>query len=545
MTPRRAPQVMVEVVLEIDDDPAPSGPFEPIAPAGRPGTGPGWGAPRSGADADVEDAGWADAGDAEPGAHTRRDTAAEHRAARRATRHRRRTVAGIAAAAVLVAGVNVVEAAREQRRNELLAALPGTVAGLAEPLTVSWETTVVPTDGIAHDLVISAEGAGRLGELVAIDVATGERRWSVPRGSSGTADWCEGGIGTLEEPLVLCWRNASVLPGVVGAEAFVSPRLVVLDAADGSIVAEHVRDVPAAGHGVVDGDLVAATRDGSSVRVVRLDPVTLEERWSVDLPLVAQLVDGSFSAFLRVDDHGVVLTGPTTVVLDADDGSTLAEWHVDPDAPGVSTWVTTQILTGADVVTTDRGFAAWDQVVDGVRGPVGRWYAPDGTPGPAIEGFLAEPEVTDGSAPDVVLLRDAAGTELSGVDVTTGEVRWTVEMGTHVLLRREGEVVVAEVDGLRALDLTSGEERWRVVTPGLDPAVGTVTDGRQVVVAVRDGGRWVLQAVELDDGRTIWTAAAPPWFAPEDSPPTLGATVLGEVAGHVLIGRGGILVGLA
>ena len=494
---------MVEVVLETDGEDAAGGPVRRT---------------RRVADAAPDDAG---------------------SAAGRGRRRRRATLVALLAVGVVTAA-NVAETVREDRRDALLAAMPGTVGDLDAPLTVRWESAVVPTSGLAGELVLSADGTGADGRLVAVDVRTGEERWSVPRGSSGAVDWCEGAVGDSARPLVLCWRAALVTRDVGGDATFEPTRMVLLDARDGSVVAEHERDLPAAGHGVVGGDVVVADRDRRTVTVARVDPRTNTTRWSVEVPLEAQLADGSYSAFLQVTEEIITVAGPTTVVLDADDGTELMTWHAD----GVAL-TGTQGTSGADVVATGRGFGVWTGIADGRRTPEGRWYALDGTPGPALDGFVAEPDVDDGALPEIVLLRDPDATTLTAVDVATGGPLWSTPLdGGRAVLRREGAVVLAAEGVLRAVDLRTGQPRWSAEVPGLRPEVGSVTDGRSVVVAARQGGRWVLQAVRLDDGVLGWTAAAPPTTADDDAPPTLGTAALVQVAGQVLYGRGGELAGL-
>ncbi|MBX9246152.1 PQQ-like beta-propeller repeat protein [Actinotalea ferrariae] len=456
------------------------------------------------------------------------------------SRRRRVLVTGSVVVAVGAAGVaGVVEDRRAQERAEALAAIPGVVASFDEPVEVAWRASTALGATSAGDLLLRWQERAEGLELQAVDVATGTERWTAERVAGSGVDWCEGSAGDDDAPVVVCWRvspSYTTLPD--GAVMTHEGTLVALSAEDGSVVAEHPLDLPSSGYGVLDGDVVLGYRDGSTVRAVRLDPVTGAQTWAREVPLTARQVDGSYSAWLTVDDGLVVVHGATTAVL-SPDGDVLGTWDaVDSDAAGFS-----EAQQGAQVDVTPTGFGVWPQALAGTGASTGTWYDRSGEVIAAVDGFLAEPEVTDGSAAHVLLTAPRTRFDLMATDLTTGETLWTVPLeGGEVLVRRDGVAVAADGRRVFAVEVVTGEERWSVPVPGVRPDLGSVTDGERVLVMAQHDGRWVLRAVALD-GIPLWSVAVPASAAmPEVVPPDTPA--LWSIDGRVVTANGQVLVGL-
>nr|MBA2543288.1 PQQ-binding-like beta-propeller repeat protein [Deltaproteobacteria bacterium] len=137
--------------------------------------------------------------------------------------------------------------------------------------------------------------------------------------------------------------------------------------------------------------------------------------------------------------------------------------------------------------------------------------------------------------------------------------QWAVSVGGNIVLGtpvvKAGIVVVGVWDlgagdrgGLVALDLATGEEKWRAITPyavRAAPAIGTLVDvegaGRDVVVAALENGE--LRAFSLADGVPRWTydlsdgvesLASALWASPAIEGDTVYASVQGRLAAVAL-----------
>lgn len=186
--------------------------------------------------------------------------------------------------------------------------------------------------------------------------------------------------------------------------------------------------------------------------------------------------------------------------------------------------VTLQRSTGRGGARADDVVAAYDAGTGADRWQLG-WPATNG------DGRLVP-------TPDGPLLVVVGGTtaSLAGVDTGTGRVLWCADDGHQAartsVLAGADRVLVAVQDGrdshLRALDPSTGEERWRTDYEDHNQLVGPAVAGGVVVVhAVPDGGGTsLLHAYDLADGQLRWTAPA--------DPPSLlaGGTAVALVAAH-------------
>lgn len=521
---RATGHAMVDVELEVEEDGAPSA--LALVAAGSPHHGVVHEVPAV--------PGATSAGDGPPAA-----AGSAPSSPRRRLRRRVAVVATLAVVATAACVATVVEERRERERAAELAGLEGVVEPFAEPVGVTWRASTALGSTTADDLVLRWQETPSGLELQAVDSATGVARWSAPRGPGDGVDWCDGAAEADGTPVVVCWR-VSPAEGTEQdgeAETF-EGALVLLDAQDGGVVAEHPMALPSSGYGVLDGDVVLGYRDGGAARVVRLDAAAGTAVWEREVPLTARQVDGSYSAWLTVDAGLVLVQGATTVVLTAE-GDLLGTWDaVDTDAAGFS-----EAQQGVQVDATAEGFGVWPQSLDRTGASDGTWYDRDGAVVAQVEGFLAEPPVSDGSAPHVLLTAPGTRFDLDATDLRTGERLWSVPLeGGAVLVRRDGAAVAADGRRVFAVDLVTGEERWSVPVPGVRPDLGSVTDGERVLVLAQDGG-WTLQAVGLD-GLPLWRMPLPASVAmPDVMPP--GTPALWAIGTRAVTTNGQVLVGLA
>lgn len=406
--------------------------------------------------------------------------------------------------------------------------LPGAVAALDRPLEAVWEVEAPVGATVAGDLVVVLAPFGADEVLRAVEAATGTTRWTAPRqgGDDGLA-WCRDEAGPADAPVTVCWR---VLDRDRG-------RVVAVDPGTGDVLHESAAPLPAAGYGVVDGDVVTGHEHDGSLVVRRLDPVSGRELWRRE----RVLTDGAGLFTTRVEvAHGLVLVhGPVPWVLDPADGALVGAWEETSLAAD-------EVLLRSparDLRAAPHGFGVWPEVVAGRRSPVGTWYSRDGRELVRLDGFLAEPELSDGSVPEVVLTSSRDG--VRATDVATGEDLWHHRGAHGVLVRADGAVVLAEPDRLVAVDLVGGTPAWTAAVPGAEPAAGVVTDGVHVVVPAYAAGRWLLAAVGIRDGAVAWTAALPPAVATVvPAGGGEGGPWLHAVGDRVVVGGQGRVVGL-
>lgn len=396
------------------------------------------------------------------------------------------------AAAGLVAVLVVADVAREPAGPAdpgRYADVPGVVAALPDPVVERWRLPV--TDGVwpAADAVVTADAD----RVRALDGATGAVRWSVALPDEVvTPPQCPYTAGGGRD------RSAVVCFVHTGAGTHDDPRVArfgVVGTAQGTLLRQ--LSVPLlVGSAQVDDDLVVMALRGSGVTVSRHDLVGGAEVWRTDLPGIVPGADGlAFDAA-----EGLVwAVGRTTVVLAADDGRELRRLvsRADP----LASWAAVRV-----VPRPGEGFGLWSAPGRG------RWFAPDGTPGPELDGAPVLPAVQDGSTPGVLLLRSADGARLRAVDTATGRERWSRPAPQRVLLRLGGRLAVSGGGRLTAVDTATGRDVWSTrLAPGDRPDVGqTLTDGVRVLVRGTDGrGRGRLTAYSLDTGASLWQSTLP------------------------------------
>lgn len=132
----------------------------------------------------------------------------------------------------------------------------------------------------------------------------------------------------------------------------------------------------------------------------------------------------------------------------------------------------------------------------------------------SLEGRPFEPAVSDGTPPGVLLVRAGGGLggvsgDVAGVDATTGAELWR----THVVgqpepvVRAAGTLLVTGSGRVIALDVATGTVRWDSATSGW--AALPVSDGRTVLVRAQAPDGAELVAVDIGSGETRWRTPVP------------------------------------
>lgn len=407
-------------------------------------------------------------------------------------------------AAVVVVGLVVTQLALDRQAEARLARLgsvPGVVAPLDAGVTELWRATEdVPTDLWEVDglLLGTVPGPGLGVRVVGLDTATGRTQWSTPLvapEAAGPGDddiWGSAscvaperppGEGVLACTAVSRWTSSPSEPrGVVPRDV----HLVVVEARSGDVLLS--REVaPRSSVGTVDGDvLLASLTTENHARLDRLDPVTGTVDWTFTSPdPVRQAGDRA--------ERGLVATavrGDRVALF-----TWTRSWLLEPDGTPAHDPVDGIAIdeVGDDVVVAhvdDTGLAGHWTVTQDVVDPSGAVVA-------RLDGPPLAVSVDDGSADDLLVgYRQAEG-----------------RIGT-------------QVEGLVAVGLDDGRERWQLPVPGDGEGTESGTVGADALLV---DGRLVLPtpglltAVDASTGRTLWSAQAPRWTG--DAPVTDGRVV--------------------
>ncbi|WP_273652818.1 PQQ-binding-like beta-propeller repeat protein [Cellulomonas fimi] len=391
-----------------------------------------------------------------------------------ARRWRRPALVAGAGAAVVVVGLAVVQGVADARVRAVdarIAALPGALGEVGdslEPLWTPdeawWPTTT--SGGAAIGTALQPDGSTA---LVALDVDTGEQRWSatvapaVPGAELSEARCVPPeGEGVPEPATMVCFAtDARQSFGSIDPDAAWRPgtwsRLTVVDLRDGTVVAAHDLDEPAL-HAAVLRDVTALLRldDGGHVVLTAIDPVSGAEAWRYRHPTVLPGArDDRWSWVTEAAGHAVVQTPLDTLVIDP-------AGRPRDDVRGIELWAGTFLQApheGRTVV---------------VRA---------GRPDLEVLGDFAARQLDDGSLPGLEV--SSGGGWVYGWDADSGEQRWEVELDVGQIwaaLVLDGSVHVATRTGVAALDGGTGEVLWSYdLAPGTTPSQ-VLTDGPHVLV---------------------------------------------------------------
>lgn len=440
---------------------------------------------------------------------------------RRSVRLARRVGVGALLVVVVVTSLVVV---RLRAAGPDVTSLAGAAPSLVGPLEETWRVDVPHGWSVVDDLLLTTARDPAGLSVQAYDVVSGEPRWSLGLPSGTTVAQCPVGVDGADGRLVVCQAFGALVPrpGPGRGSAQDPGRLLLVSATDGTVRQDLPLGSEHLGFGEVAGDLVVAHVAGAGVDVVRQDVAEGDVVWRVQVPLRDALAVPATRLVTR--DGAVLVTGPTTALLDPSDGGTVGLWHaVDRRSHDV---------TRPEVTLAPHGFGV--RTDGGARAATTTWYSTDGTLIGSFDGAVSEPATTDGSAPEVVLLATSGWGALRGLDVGRGEALWSVDLDEgHPVLRFEGRVLLAGQGGLRALDLRTGREVWRAAADALDD-VQPVTDGSFLLATgTALGVGRSISAVSLRDGSLLWRTAMPE-----------GGESLRVVAGHVVAVGPDVVIGL-
>lgn len=439
----------------------------------------------------------------------RRPTASPDEPGRRRTR-RPVLVAAAALVAVLVAAGAVAQAVVTSRERERIAAVagrPGVVGLLDGPVRVLDErrdaTLLYDSARTSTGLWVRVDEEEDGEEVArATDPLTGATAWEAPLVPGGGLTEVPGGEvltsrGTcrtlgVDATRVVCLADDGVSlvgRGTLTQQAPTTTRVVVLDAADGSLVTDLSG---AAGDPLVSGTLEV------------LD----------DLVVLAGTTGGEARVRALTADGTLAWDASFPVTTTTAFGATV-ELHVTADAVGVVTTDALRLLDATGTVRREVPLTAGEAVL-GAAGDAVVVGSTDGSsllarPGSAerVPGLFLQPTVDAAVAPGLVLTADGSTLHAWRPD---GTAVWSVEQrvtdGGAALL--PDRVLVGYGTQVVARDAATGDELWS--TPGLLPQAGLVTDGRQLLVLAPladDSRPQVVAALDLADGDVAWRVTLP------------------------------------
>lgn len=420
------------------------------------------------------------------------------------------------AAVAVVAGLAVVGALAwsadrraQDARQAALDAVPGLAPSLAEPLVERWRVEDAVPLATAGDVVVL--DALPVPRLRGVRVGDGAEVWRRDLGDDAVcgaaAPPVPGALGqlvrspALAADRVVCVDGSSVLraDGTVTGPGAVT----VLDARTGAVLAELALEVPVLGAEVAGADLVVAFAAGTDVVVQRRPADLSAPSWSTTLPGLLPEVQEAGWVFRVLD--GLVRVGAV--------GSPPLSLATGEPTPGA---VREDVLyaVGADLPAGAR--VEWDLDLR-ARAVRVRLLGGDGVVRVDVPGAPWLAPVRDGSVPGVLPVRRAtsvldlggAGSgELVGLDVATGDDRWSAGRlpGVQPLVHLDGLVVAAGAGSALGLDVATGRVVWRADGGYAAPPAG-LTDGETVLVL--EAAAPALVALDVRSGVERWSVPVP------------------------------------
>ena len=410
-----------------------------------------------------------------------------------------------AAAAVLAAGVQLGSNALERAADGRVAALPGAVDPVGDSVEILWQsvpgTAALAGGLVAHDalhaVAVAPDGSV---SYDALDLRTGDRLWSTPlRGpdpaqtdplypnATTCAPDAEPGA---EADRVVCLVTDGPTPGAIEPRPATESRIVVLDLADGHVLAD--RPAPrVTSLAVLPGLAATAVVEDGHLVVDAVDPLTGDEIWRYRDPEPTETAPSVYAAGDLIVLFGTP-GGP--FVLSASGGRVAT----DPEA---TSWGTTE-----DGWFVSEGPGDGGQRTQRVLRP--------GEPPVEVVGRLLDRRVDDGSAPG---LEVSTGGLTFGWDARTGERLWESDVSAppepgEAVLIIDGTVYLCSDEAVVALDAGTGETRWTAARQVGDYAGQLLTDGAHVVLveAPADGiGTGYLTVLDRRDGAFVHRLALP------------------------------------
>ena len=409
----------------------------------------------------------------------------------------------LAVIAVVVAGAYLVTDARErtavEARHDALRGQRAFAADLELGPGRLWEVDLgvswMQPSLVDETLLLTTDFGG----VIALDVVTGVQRWR---------------LEAEQDVRTLCGWPPDEPVSFDGAVACFEQRFAVSDDGDWSEV-----DSTAVQRDLLTGvvlseqlwpegmsratpwrDAVLRVDSDATSTVVRLEGFDGTERWSIPF-LEGPLGDDQYISVWVAGGHGIVTGRDRAVVVDFDGEVVLAEtsarWGAEEEAdvdvdvgglepPELEVWP----LAGGGWTVSSWNYQPERTFVFDAAGDLAF----------EAEGSIEELALDDGSAGDVLLLRDNTRIEL--VDRASGQTRFTLDRypdGPSYLL--DEELVWSGGGRLRVIDIATGEERWS------EPADGELvaSDGAVVVVHEMMSGQPKLRAFDLATGVVAWT----------------------------------------
>ncbi|GEP69188.1 hypothetical protein CSO01_19030 [Cellulomonas soli] len=438
-------------------------------------------------------------------------------ASERASRPGRTTllvvIGSVVVAGLVLSAVLAVLHAREARRAEVIAAVPGLVRPLDTPPHELWRAPVASAADeavlVSGDTLVAVDDTDGVWRLSGFDVTDGGRRWSLgladvvtaPRttgvaSTAGVTVRCPSDGGDVG-PLVVC-----TLTGPDPQVWFGRGQVVALDGLDGHEVGRW--PVPGRLLGaarLADDVVVVRADDRGAVQVARHDARTGAVRWTRPTGDTLPAWSTSVSVQVRATTSFVLVTGSAAAALAAGDGTEL---------------VPTAQFSSIRLVAVRDHLGSWTTAEGGWwRDASGaRLFALPALPAPAV--------TDDGSADDVIVVD--TGAALQGVDARSGQERWTLEQRLDAVALVSGRLVVAGEDGYGVLNPVDGRVLWTTQVEGPLPW-RPVSDGALVLApGVAPGGGPGLVGLGLQDGVRYWSVPLPE-----------GVVGVSGVAGHLLV----------
>lgn len=401
---------------------------------------------------------------------------------------------------VAVAVVNLTEARRETERLSALGGTAGVLRTLDHPLQEVWRADGGQVFAASGEVVVLLDITGQE-SLSAIDAVTGELLWSrtLTRGEACVPVGSDGSDGAGPTPaLVACVRLADpdeVAAGVATGAA----RLVALDIVTGAELRSLSLETEPMTLDAVDDDLVVSrVGDRATVQVVRWDPGADRVVWAYRSdPGRADVIQAG-GWWISRQEGGLLWFGQTVFLAVA----AASGQEVPVDGPSV-------LVAGARAMALpDGGTVEWSYRPDGYPDRT-RVLQADGSVRFEFEGEPWVAPVTDGSFPDVLAMRKAVTQDVVGLDVRTGELRWSARtmQGMYPYVHIDGVVIAVGTLRAVAVDVRDGTRLWE--EPIARPRTAPLTDGRVVLILTREDGKIGIAAHQLRTGNVAWRVPVP------------------------------------
>lgn len=408
----------------------------------------------------------------------------------------------LAVPVVVVLALVVGQVVTDRRERERLAALgdvPGLVAPLDGPAEVAWEMgpgTVAGGAVRVGSVLVTRQVTDGGVLLVGLDVTTGEQRWDLDLGGEvpvGSPWWlvtagCAGVPDRSGQVACLVTDGAAR----DGDEPVRAPRVVVVDAADGTVQVD--REAPAWAQWptpTADAVLLVGDVDGT-LHVASQDLRDGTERWSTTAEGTKDAPGAAWAVATLVDERTLAVESMGTVTLVSTDGAVLRSVGVGPQGG-----LTGQVATRRAVVSPPLGAVLVSSesstTVVSATGEV------------LLDGSTPLSVTDDGSVPGLALTRTPG---LQAWDARDGSRLWeTTVYDAQDVTILDGRVHVGTSAALVTFDGTTGEELWRAELP-TGSGAAPLTDGRHLYVLGRQGTRhttpYDLVALHVADGSEAW-----------------------------------------